>query len=93
VRIQKSARFEQESLELLGEDRLKPILEGLEWMLLRSATTGQKVRGTEIRAWPLFPGDGYVYLAFYRIEDDVVRLESLIKRPVPISPRVLDLED
>ena len=93
MEVQKSARFEQESLELLGEDRRKPILEGLEWALLRSATLGQKVRGTDLRVWPLFPGDGYVYLAFYRIESEVVRLESLIKRPVPISPRVLDLED
>lgn len=93
MEVQKSARFERESLELLGEELLKPILDGLEWALLRSATLGQRVRGTNWRTWPLFPGDGYVYIAFYRIEDDLVRLESLTKRPVPISPRVFDLED
>ncbi len=93
MEVRKSPLFEQAARELLATDRQKAILDGLEWALLRSATLGQRVRGTDLRAWPLFPGDGHVYIAFYLIDGDVVRLESLIKRPVPISPRVLDLED
>ena len=93
MEIRKSARFEQEAQALLGADREKAILVGLEWALQRSASLGQRVGETAWRAWPLFPGDGHVYIAYYRIERDAIRLESLIKRSVPISPRVLDLEE
>jgi len=43
--------------------------------------------------WPLFPGDGYVYVAYYLLSGDEITLKSLVKRSVPVSPQIFDLED
>jgi len=93
LKIEVSPRFRQEAQALLGPEHGENFLKSLEWMLLRGAEMGQRVRGSRKRVWPYFPGDGYVYLAYYEIVDNEVRLTSLVKRPTPISPQILDLED
>jgi hypothetical protein len=89
----KSRRFEQEARELLGPDLCEASVSGLVWTLRRFAASGQRVRGTDFLVHPVYPGDGFVYIAYYRITDSVVTIESMVKRKTPMSPQLLDLED
>ena len=93
MKVLRSAQFEREAQELLPVGWRAIIVEGLEWALRRSAELGQKVRGTNLQVWPLFPGDGYVYVAYYLLSGDEITLKSLVKRSVPVSPQIFDLED
>lgn len=95
MRIVRGQEFEEQAQELLGEERFSAIVNGLEWTLQRSAEMGVKVRGyNDLRVWPVYPGDGFVYAFYYRITDDnTVRLLGAKKRPTPVSPQLFDLED
>jgi hypothetical protein len=94
LRITPSDRFRSDTRELLGDERWQTISSGFEWTLRRSAELGQKVRGTQdLRVYPIYPGDGHVYIVYYRILGDEIILKSMVKRHTPVSPRVLDFED
>ena len=93
VKVLKSSRFEQEVRELLAPDQRVGIVASLEWVLRQRAEFGARVRGTSLQAWPVFPGDGHGYVAFYQVIDTTVTLTSLVKRPTPLAPHFFDLED
>jgi hypothetical protein len=92
--VVRTARFDREAEAAFatlprGDDALRSI----EWSLSHGAELGQRVRGTRLLVWPLFPGDGYVYVVYYLIESETtVVMHSLMKRVVPVSPGMLDLE-
>jgi hypothetical protein len=91
-KIVKTPRFEQEAQTLLGQ-RYLDVCSALEWSLQRSAGIGQRVRGSDRQVWPIFPGDEFVYVVFYVVSGKEATLLSMIQRPAPMSPQVLNLED
>ena len=92
LRVEISARFKSEAEKLLGSNH-EYFVASLEWVLRRRAEMGQRLRGSEQRIWPYYPDDGHVYLTYYSIADGQVRLNSLVKKATPISPKLLDLAD
>jgi hypothetical protein len=75
-------------------DRWESVTRGIEWRLQRSAHFGQKIRNTELRICPVFLGGGEAYVAYYLIvDDDEVKLQSIVRHTTPLSPQFFDLED
>lgn len=93
LNVRRNPRFNQEAQELLGPDRFDGFVAGLEWVLRRKAELGQRVRRSRLQVWPVYPGDGYVYITYYSVAEREVTLRSMIKRPTPVSPQIFDLED
>ena len=54
---------------------------------------GARVRGTDEQVWPIYPNDGYAYIAYYRVSGGKVMLQSLVKRRTPVAPQFFDLEN
>jgi hypothetical protein len=66
----------------------------LEEKLRHKAEFGARVRGTkDVRVWPIYPNDGYGYIAYYSISGGKVTLESMVKRQTPVAPQFFDLEE
>ena len=93
LNVRRSPLFNQKAKELLGPDRFENFVVGLEWVLRRNAELGQRVRKSKLFVWPVYPGDGYVYITYYSVAENEVTLRSMIKRPAPVSPQIFDLED
>lgn len=77
----------------MGDDRWRSFLTGLEWTLLRSSSMGQRIKGTNVQVWPVYPGGGVAYVVYYLVTGDEIRLLSLTKRETPLSGHFFDLED
>lgn len=93
-RLRYTGSFEQDAAELLDPRVKDSILRILAEKLPCKAEFGQRVRGTaRLQVWPVYPNDGFVYVAYYRVEGDEVVLLRLRKRATPMSPQLLDLED
>jgi len=90
LRVTKSARFEEETQEILGSDKAR-VLKLLEWALPRNPFFGQQVVGSDHWVWVIYIA-GYAYLVYYSVSDQEITLQSLIKRKTPIAPRPLGLE-
>jgi len=91
-RIEKSEKFEEEARQLFGTDSNSAILAALDWALSRKPFFGQLVKDSDKRAWSV-RDSGYAFIAYYRILGDVVFLDSLIRRALPVSPKALGLEE
>jgi len=89
-RVIETPRFKKEARELLESDKAR--VKGLVWALTQNPFFGQQVKGSNQRVWVLFDG-GFAYLAYYSVSgDNVVTLNSIIKRKTPIAPGPLGIE-
>lgn len=94
LEVARTRHFDEEAQKLIPPEKLGEYLDLVAVALQRKAEFGQLVKGTaNTRVWPLFPGDGFAYVFFYRLMEGVVVLTDLTKRPTPVSPQLLNLED
>jgi hypothetical protein len=93
LNVFRSPRFEHDAQELLAPDRREAIVRTLEGLLRHRAEFGARVKGTDVQVWPIYPNDGYAYIAYYRISGGKVMLQSLIRRRTPVAPQFFELEE
>jgi hypothetical protein len=89
-RVVETDQFTEEA-ERLFDSANNDVRTALVWALERKAVFGQQVVGTNLQVWVIFRG-GFAYLAYYSMSGDVVKLESVVRRTVPLAPGPLGLE-